>query len=441
MRFLSHRSHWISALGVFLLFMIAFGRACTAQQPSVAAGPVVNIRQLHDVEQGGSGWFEIEVDPQFSQTPVTLRLRRLAGMGAASFSDGTDEYQLEENGNVEVRGLMASDLAGGMALTAWLNGAKNPATTLFFDVMAATPQPRIFWDGRDITGTTQTVVAGQQIRLNVTLHPGLQIRDQRWTIEPLGEYVGGFVHRPEHGGPQPVSLSGPTVTIYWVRLGAERRVTYRVTMSNGETSTAAARFDVEGPSVRDIQVPLVELKVGRGTEPNSSYMSFAGSGISFRAHYNLPEGLMRNYTWVQLVTRDVIAVSVGKGVMSCTPKSLPEPEVGAGLDTEYPYDWRNPTHDSPPLQLIPAAGEISRRFHARMYLMWGSGMSNSIVVPLGYVAWHFEGHAIRKDLLTNTWTLTNGSGGADDTEHPYQPSKSYPAWGALVPYSGVMNCK
>ncbi len=441
MRFLSHRSHLISTLRVFLLFMITFARACIAQQPSVAAGPAVDIRQLHDVEQGGSGWFEIKVNPQLGQTPVTLRLGRLAGTGAASFSNGTNEYQLEESGNVEVRGLVASDLAGGMALTAWLDGASNPAATLFFEVLAATPQPRIFWGARDITGTTQTVVAGQQIQLNVTLHPGLQIRDQCWTIEPLGEYVGGFVHRPEHGGPQPVSLNGPTVTVYWVRPGAERRVTYRVTMTNGESSTAIARFDVEGPSVQDIEVPLVELKVGPGTQPNSSYMSFAGSGISFRAHYNLPEGLLRNYTWVQLVTRDEIEVSAGKNIMICTPKSLPEPELGAGLDTDYPYDWRNPTHDSPPLQLYPDAAEISRRFHARMYLMLGSGMSNSIVVPLGYVAWHFEGHAVRKDLLTNTWTLTYGSGGADDPEHPYQPSRSYPAWGALVPYSGVMKCK
>jgi hypothetical protein len=189
-----------------------------------------------------------------------------------------------------------------------------------------------------------------------------------------------------------------------------------------------------------MEVPPVELLVGPGTEPSSSYMSFAGKGISFRARYNLPEGLLKNYVWVQLVTNDVMEVKGNNWRMVCTPKSLPEAQMGVGLDTDYPYDWRNPTRDSPPMQLQPEAQEISRKFNARMYLLWGSGLSNSIVVPLGYVPWHFEGHALRKDLPTNTWTLLSGSGGADDPDHPYRPTRTYPSWNSLVPYAGVMKC-
>jgi hypothetical protein len=427
--------------GKLLLAFAACATVCSAQLTVPATDRAVEIRQLQEVKQGESGCFEVKIDPKRSPLPVTLRLRRFPGTGSASFEDGSDEYRMTASGDVQVRGIVASDFAGGMALTAWFDGASEPAAIAFFEVTAPTPEPRIFWGAQDITGTTQSVVVGQQILLNVTLHPSLAIRSQTWTMEPEGEYVGGFVHTPLHGGPQPVSLNGPTSMIYWVRPGSTRKVTYQVTMDDGETASASAVFDVDGPSVRDMMVPPVELMVRPGTEPGSSFMDFAGKGILFAAHLNLPQGLMRNYTWVQLVTRDVIEIRTGKQWMVCKPKSEPQAELSVGLDTDYPYDWRNPTRDSPPIQLEPESDEVSRSFHARMYLLWGSGLPNSIVVPLGYVAWHFEGHAVRKDLLTNTWTLKEGGGGADDPEQPYRPTRSYPSWNTVVPYSGVIECK
>lgn len=441
MWFTPTRSFRFSAHGILLIVFASYATVGTAQMLAPATDPSVGIRQLHEVKEGGSGWFEVKIDPHKGQVPVTLRLRRYAGMGGASFEDGSDEYRMMESGNVQVRGVVASDPAGGMALTAWIEGESEPVATAFFEVIAATLEPRIFWNARDITGTTQSAVVGQQIFLNVTLHPSFTVRSQSWTIEPEGEYVGGFVHMPSRGGPQPVSLNGPTTTIYWVRPGSARKVTYRVTMDDGETATASADFEVEGPSLQDIVVPPVEVLVGHGTVPSSSYMSFAGTGISFRAYYNLPDGMMRNYTWVQVVTRDVLEVKVGKALKLCTPESQPEAELGVALDTVYPYDWHNPTRDSPPMELLPDAEAVSRHFQARMYLLWGSGLSNSIVVPLGYVGWHFDGYAVRKDLLTNSWTLKEGSGGADDPEQTYWPTRSYPIWSAVVPYTGRMQCK
>ena len=143
---------------------------------------------------------------------------------------------------------------------------------------------------------------------------------------------------------------------------------------------------------------------------------------------------------MQLVTHDEMKLRVGKQWKTCRPESQPQAELGAGLDTDYPYDWHNPTRDSPPIELQAGAEEISRRFHARMYLLWGSGLSNSIVVPLGYVTWHFEGHATRGDILTNTWKLNTGAGGADDPERPYRSTQDYPSWSAVLPYAGVMQC-
>ena len=213
--------------GKLLLAFAACATVCSAQLTVPATDRAVEIRQLQEVKQGESGCFEVKIDPKRSPLPVTLRLRRFPGTGSASFEDGSDEYRMTASGDVQVRGIVASDFAGGMALTAWFDGASEPAAIAFFEVTAPTPEPRIFWGAQDITGTTQSVVVGQQILLNVTLHPSLAIRSQTWTMEPEGEYVGGFVHTPLHGGPQPVSLNGPTSMIYWVRPGSTRKVTCR----------------------------------------------------------------------------------------------------------------------------------------------------------------------------------------------------------------------
>ena len=49
------------------------------------------------------------------------------------------------------------------------------------------------------------------------------------------------------------------------------------------------------------------------------------------------------------------------------------------------------------------------------------------VHPNAVVAWHLEVYAIKKDLLANSWTLQEGSGGADDPERPHRPARSYPS--------------
>lgn len=402
----------------------------------------MQIRQVHDVEQGGSGWFEVRLSPRLERRlQVALRLQRLTGTGSAVFDDGKDERIIGSSGLVEVRGVIASDWTGGLSLTAWPDGARQPAATAFFDVLHTLPSPRIFWNGRDVTGTTQSVVVGQQIGLAVALPPGLTLRDQEWSIESPGEYVGGFMHTATNGGPQPVNLHGPETLFYWVTPGLARRVIYRLTLANGETAAAAATFDVQGPSYADVVVPTVDVRVGPGTAANSSYLGFAGTGISFHAEYVLPEGLLKNYTWVQLISGDYLQMTSKHSTLKCVPKTQPEAELGAGLDTGYPYDTHNPTRDIPPMELKPDAEEIARMFHAQMYLLWTSGLSNSIAVPLGYVKWYFYGRALRSEEPGNHWVLKSGSAGPEDGEQPFTPTRAYPMWSSLVPYTGVMSCK
>ena len=184
----------------------------------------------------------------------------------------------------------------------------------------------------------------------------------------------------------------------------------------------------------------VKVTVAPGAIPNSSVLGLAGSGITFRAGYFLPEEMLKNFIWVQLIQFDSLMVKTREGTLHCVPKSQPVAELGTGLDTSYPYDTRNPTRDNPPLQLTREAQEFSRMFHARMYLLWTSGLSNSIPVPLGYVDWHFSAQAVSKDQ-SNNWMLLYGSGGPNDPEKPFTQSHSYPLWNSLVPYLGPLTCE
>src|SRR5208283_542117 len=153
MRCTPHSSFWIPLFGGFLVAFASCAKVSAAQLRVPSADPVVEIRQLQEVKQGESSWFEVKIHSKERQLPVTLRLRRFSGTGAASFEDGSDEYRMAGSGDVQIRGVVASDLAGGIALTAWIDGGSEPAATAFFEVIAARPQPRIFWSARDITDT------------------------------------------------------------------------------------------------------------------------------------------------------------------------------------------------------------------------------------------------------------------------------------------------
>ena len=396
------------------------------------------LTQKSQVPLGGQGEFEVRMEPQDADCEVTLQLQTLVGTGVAEFEDGTARMIVTRSGTVSVRGVIASDVPGGVTLTAISPHLAVPWPAAFFDVVAPAPAPRIFFRGRDITGESVQVVVGQQMLLSVTLHPSLEIRSQTWELENTGEYVGGFVHTPLHGGPQPVVLSGPTALFYWVTRGVGRKVRYTVTLASGETATAGVTFDVSGPGYARIESNPRKVILGPGIVGSTVYMGFSGTGISFDASYLLEPGLLRNYTWVQLISSDHIVMRSPEGTLQCVPKSQPAAEFGAGLDSSYPYDTHNPTRDSPPIQLTEDTDEITRSLRAKMYLLWSSGLSNSIAVPLGYVPWHFSGHAIRKE--GNQWKLQSGSGGPDDPEQAFRTTRSYPLWESLVPYTGVLTC-
>ena len=149
---------------------------------------------------------------------------------------------------------------------------------------------------------------------------------------------------------------------------------------------------------------------------------------------------MKNFIWVQLIRSDAITVNQNGVRRHCVPKSQPVAAIGAGLDTDYPYDTHNPTLDNPRIELTSDIQEYSRIFHARMFLLWRPGLSNSIAVPLGFVDWSFSGEVVLKDATTNSWVLKSGQGGPGNPAEPFTRSHSYPLWNSLVPYTEVLTC-
>lgn len=419
---------------IVILVAIA-GKASAAQAPLLA----VTIQQVSEVSQGNIGEFAVKIVPEARPPAITLRLKCEIGTGKAEFEDGSTDMVLEKSGAVRIRGIVSNDIPGALTLTAWSDQGQVPAATTFFDVYPQVPEPRIFFEGRDVTGTRQAVTVGQLISLAVILHPGMPIHSQHWSIGEPGDYTGGFVHAPFVGGPQPVIREGPATQFYWVMPGENRAVTYELQLTNGETAVAEVRFDVDGPWSAQIQVDPEKVMISQPTA-SSSLLGMLEPGISFRAHYYLPEGMLKNFTWVQLIQSDVVTIKDNGITWQCVPKSEPVARVGAGLDTVYPYDTHNPTLDNPRIHLPSEFTEYSRHFHARMYLLWTSGLPNSIVVPLGFVEWAFFGNVARKVTKTSAWVLLSGSGGPSDPVAPFTRSHIYPIWNSLVPYTQVLTC-
>jgi hypothetical protein len=71
------------------------------------------------VEAAGSKY-----DSGGKEIPITLPMQHLAGTGAAGIANGSQQMSLKESDEVEVQGLIASDLAGGLTLTAWTNALR-----------------------------------------------------------------------------------------------------------------------------------------------------------------------------------------------------------------------------------------------------------------------------------------------------------------------------
>jgi hypothetical protein len=279
--------------------------------------------------------------------------------------------------------------------------------------------PKILFDGTDITNTTQSVVVGQQIALSssVPLPSGVTITSQSWSVP--GTTVGGFNTGLTNGGPVPTNFSQGSTTFYWVTAGNPLAVTFTAHLSNGQTGAASATFNVEGPSQT-----LVDTAFGTTNILNNKlYLGGSGTniGIKFTPSSIPPSGYANTFVFVQLLD-NLTWTLTGSNGHTCT---------WSGLDSQYPYPYppgiTTYTDDNPNIGLSTAYTEESDNLSAHMYVMWSSGLTSSIPVPLGYVSWHWYGDA---KYINGAWVVQSTS---VVSANAFQASSSYPSWTTYFP--------
>ena len=304
-----------------------------------------------------------------------------------------------------------------------------------------------------ISGAPQSAVVGQQIALTVSApslpncvtfyNPmtGGQTFYPQWGT-PTGTAVGGYTANNSSASVSALpSATASSYNFYWTTPGNPLQQTvkyYYAAWGYGAWSpNATASVNVVGPTSATVTVNTGQEDITPGL-----FLAFGGVptniGISFAASATPPSGYSNSFEWVQLITHDVslLTPSSGAAVLTCTPTTQPVANTGTGLDTEFPYATGSTTNDNPRIGLSATYKEISRSFTATMYLLWNSGLSNSIPIPLGYVAWQSNGDAVLTNSGSNTWSLKSGSGSSNS----FQTSSSLPQWSSFVPYTGGLTC-
>lgn len=317
--------------------------------------------------------------------------------------------------------------------------------TATYNDISPPPTPKIFMTGKDITGTTASVIAGQQIQLSAQA-TGSSIQSQQWNIS--GKPIGGFhvsdtcpVDNSIYPSPPPCvgsvvqltsgALSQPSIIFYWPVLG-HYSVSLQYKLSDGTTGSVSANFNVSGPSS-----PSVTTHFGKVIVLNNSVLALSGladnQGIDFLAKANIPSSIDSKFQWVQIITKDIIYYKKGPRLAKCNIQKSP-----SALDNMYPYAARsilgNFTADEPTMSLSNTISELKRDFAAQMYAMWKSDVPNSIPVPLGSIKWHMYADAV-KNPKTGKWIVKSKA--TESGVDPFVAGSTYPSWSTVALNSQV----
>ncbi len=267
----------------------------------------------------------------------------------------------------------------------------------------------------DVTDTTTQAVVGQRITLSAT-SPDMAGDSYAWDVK--GATVGKFTTTcpPSDGysycgGPEAPDFTRKSPTFYWYLPGTYD-VNYSYTHTDGTPAKATATFQVVGPLAANIQTTLGLTQVLNNTQTSPQTTLPADSEFHYPKGYiiscgyyfetpcidfnssadtsNVPPSLggipiNGTFTWVQLLYENTL-------IINGSPR--PDPHIPSlqypALDNFFPYSENSETDDSPFFKWLATDTEVTRKFLARMYLMWQPvGLSNSIPVPLGYVVWGF----------------------------------------------------
>jgi len=356
------------------------------------------------------------------------------------------------------------------------NSGNSPSSTYNPpEVVAVTPQPQIMLNGQNISGTTQSVMAGQQIALTVQAPPPpYAIRSRSWYFPNQAAITGGFVDGNGDPGTQPSASAGgseaadpslntsDSLTFYWVNPGDDgETVTYTYTLDNGQSASATANFNVEGPTDVSVSAPESYMNIEQIQDGNSFDTFYVMGlpninvpGIQFTATAggNQNAGANAGFMWVQVLTDKNQSLS-NEGKQNCLSIGYPTP----ALDNLYPYPPKNSnsTVDSPRVHSIDNEAEDARAFNATMYLMWNpalptgctppstSALGNntyqtnpgqgctSIPIPLGSVSWSACADAINSlnpNVSASEWTLGCGIPQSANNGPALDTNSGFPTW-------------
>jgi hypothetical protein len=327
--------------------------------------------------------------------------------------------------------------------------------------------PQITFGGKNVAGTTTSVVVGQQIALTGVVPTQACVSVSNWTWTPpsgaAGTAIGGYTptftsYATASVTALPATTANP-YTFYWVYPGTYT-VSTKYTLTNGQTSPmSTATFTVQGITSGSMKSSLGQksdvalgtfvdnctgdsnykndvtwLSLGQytaesGTSPSCAF-TIPTPGISFSASGSTPKG---SRFFVQLLTQNTVNVTTTAGNTSGN--------CGTGLDNFYPYAKNTSTtstSDSPGNLVNPAPKgttytEISRSFGASMYAMWQSNTANSIPVPIGYVPWTTLMDGLRS--AKGAWSVapdSTASPGTFTAAAASQASSGYPTWTTKV---------
>jgi len=335
-------------------------------------------------------------------------------------------------------------------------------------VQPVTPTPQITFNGSNISGTTQSVVAGQQIALSVPTPSGYSIQSQSWQFSNQSAITGGFVNGDCTLGTQPSASAGSceagdpnltqnSLTFYWVNPGDNgETVTYTYTLNNGQPASATATFNIGGPTGTLIPAEYLQTTDSATVVTNPTNASAAmqmqnsprlsTAGVVFIESASLPS--TGKVIWVQILNSVTNSQLVQWGAAYTPPSS-----ASNQLDGVYPYPGGNPaytTNDSPNKYLYSLLGEAAESFDATMYALWDpvlpagctpantnastykstASTCTSSPIPLGSVRWRWSACAINQGVPPNSGLPTSPSWVRQcGPEYQYSgQSNGYPEW-------------
>lgn len=272
-----------------------------------------------------------------------------------------------------------------------------------------------------LNNTTQSAVVGQQIALTAAydLPTNLTVQSQSWPVP--GTTVGGYTASVSSGATTAANFSQASTTFYWVDAGNSRNVTFNLKLSDGSTSSASVPFNVSGPTSPGMTATLNPGGVTIDSVGNNILLEFGNNsttfGITFTPTVTQPSGVTGTFSYIQLINSEQENITDPPLTGTCT--------IGTGLDNNYPYPPRSDgtAADSPATSLNSTYIEVGETFSATMYLMWNSGLPNSIPVPLGSMQWGYSGDAYRSSTDVD-WALRNPT----DTSQAFVQGITYPTW-------------